>query len=79
MFGCSRRTTERRIQHYGIPRINERYSCTSDTDLKETVTTIVLNNPNLGEQVIEKHVAVNDICRHNISINLHSHPSIRLE
>ena len=53
MFGCSRRTVERRMQHYGIPRIRERYSCISDTDLKERVTSIVYNNPNLGEQLID--------------------------
>ena len=54
MFGCSRRTVKWRMQHNGIPRICERYSCISDTDLKETVTFIVYNNnPNLGEQLID--------------------------
>ena len=53
IFGCSRRTVKWRMQHYGIPRIREIYSCISDTDLKETVTFIVYNNPNLGERLID--------------------------
>ena len=53
MFRCSRRTVERRMQHYGIPRMRERYSCISDSDLKERVTSIAQNNPNLGERSID--------------------------
>ena len=53
MFGCSRRTIERRMQCYGIPRIRARYSSISDSDLKERITYITQNNPNLGERSID--------------------------
>ena len=38
------------MQHYGIPR---RYSFISDSDFKERVTSIIYNNPNLGERLID--------------------------
>lgn len=53
MFGYYRKMVEQKIQHYGIPRIRERYSSISDSDLKERITTIAQNNPNLGERSID--------------------------
>ena len=41
------------MQHYGIPRMRERYSSISDCNLKERVTSIVRSNPNLGERSID--------------------------
>ena len=52
MFGCSRRTIERRMRQNGInPR--ERYSSISDGDLQEYVSSIALHNPNLGERSVD--------------------------
>ena len=52
MFGCSRRTIERRMRQNGInPR--ERYSSISDDDLQEFVSSIALHNPNLGERSVD--------------------------
>ena len=52
MFGCSKRTIERRIQQYGI-RLHERYSTINDYDLNELISTLAYNNPNLGERSID--------------------------
>jgi len=53
LFQCSRRTIERRLQSFGLPRARERYSAISDDDLKQRVTDLVQNNPNLGEKSID--------------------------
>ena len=53
IFQCSRRTIERRLQNFGIPRARERYSSISDDDLKQRVMELVQNNPNLGEKSID--------------------------
>ena len=52
MFGCSKRTIERRMQQYGI-RVRERYSTINDHDLNELVLTLTYNNPNLGERSLD--------------------------
>ena len=52
MFGCSKRTIERRMQQYGI-RLRERYSTINDHDLNELISTLAYNNPNLGERSID--------------------------
>ena len=52
MFGCSKRTIERRMQQYGI-RLRERYSTINDHDLSELILSLTYNNPNLGERSID--------------------------
>jgi len=52
MFGCSKRTIERRMQQYGI-RMCERYSTINDHDLKELILALTHNNPNLGERSVD--------------------------
>ena len=52
LFGCSKRTIERRMQQYGI-RMRERYSTISDHDLRELVLTVTYSNPNLGERSVD--------------------------
>lgn len=52
MFGCSKRTIERRMQQYGI-RMHERYSTINDHDLNELILTLTYNNPNLGERSLD--------------------------
>ena len=52
MFGCSKRTIERRMQQCGI-RLRERYSTVTDHDLCELISTLTRNNPNLGERSID--------------------------
>lgn len=52
MFGCSKRTVERRMQQYGI-RMRERYSAINDHDLRELILTFTYNNPNLGERSVD--------------------------
>ena len=41
------------MQQFGIPRICDKYSSISDSELKERVASVVHNNPNLGEQYID--------------------------
>ncbi len=52
MFGCSRRTVERRMREYGI-NSRDRYSHISDSDLVTLVSSFVSQNPNLGERSID--------------------------
>ena len=52
LFGCSRRTIERRMRQAGI-NPNERYSSISDHDLQELVSSVTLHNPNLGERSVD--------------------------
>ena len=52
MFGCSKRTIERRMQQYGT-RLRERYFTINDRDLDELISTLTYRNPNLGERSID--------------------------
>ena len=52
LFGCSRRTIERRIRQTGI-NVHERYSSISDHELHELVGSVTFNNPNLGERSVD--------------------------
>ena len=61
LFQCSRRTIERRLRSFGIPRARERYSSISDDDLKQGVTDLVQNNPNLGEKSIDGLLRSNEL------------------
>ena len=49
LFGCSKRTVERRMQEYNIT-IRSRVS---DSELRSTVATICTHNPNLGEKSVD--------------------------
>ena len=53
LFGCSRRTVERRMQEYHISGPRSCYSRISDSDLQETIGTLCSRNPNLGEKSID--------------------------
>ena len=52
LFGCSRRTVERRMQEFNIT-MRSRYSNISDLELGRIVASICLRNPNLGEKSID--------------------------
>ena len=51
LFGCSRRTVERRMQEYGITR-ECRYSTIPDEQLAEVVGNLLLFQPNAGEKSV---------------------------
>ncbi|XP_019858490.1 PREDICTED: uncharacterized protein LOC109586726 [Amphimedon queenslandica] len=48
MFGCSKRTIERRINYLGL----NRYSCISENDLDSRVREIIQMHPNCGEKSV---------------------------
>ncbi len=52
-FGCSRRTIERRISEYSIPRRCDVYSSTSDSELDEKVLNIVSLFPGCGQKSVD--------------------------
>ena len=52
MFGCSRRTVERRMGEYGNSS-RDRYSQIGDNDLVTLVSSFVSQNPNLGQRSID--------------------------
>lgn len=72
LFGCSRRTIERRMQGYGISA-HSCYSRISDSDLRETIGTLCSRNPNLGEKSIDGLLRAQGIIvqRHRIRDALH--------
>lgn len=51
LFGCSRRTIERRMHEYGIRR-ESRYSSISDDQLADILGNMLLLQPNIGENSI---------------------------
>ena len=72
LFGCSRRTVERRMQEYNIS-MQSRYSLISDADLRQVVATLSSRNPNLGEKSIDGLLRAQGIIvqRHRIRDILH--------
>lgn len=52
MFGCSKRTIERRMTEYGLSA-RGRYSTISDTNLCEMIQQILHFNSNMGEKSVE--------------------------
>ena len=52
LFGCFRRTVERRMREYGMS-VRQIYSTISDADLTDRITAIVMHNPALGEKSVD--------------------------
>ena len=73
LFGCSRRTVERRMREFNIT-VHSRYSCISDMDLRNTVAAICSRNPNLGEKSVDGLLRSQGITvqRHRIRQALHA-------
>jgi len=73
LFGCSRRTVERRMLEYNIT-VHSRYSCISDVDLRNTVAAICNRNPNLGEKSVDGLLRSQGVIvqRHRIRHALHA-------
>ena len=64
MFGCSKRTIERRMSQYGLSA-RGRYSTISDTDLREAILHF---NSNMGEKSVEGALKVRGIVVQRIRI-----------
>ena len=60
MFGCSKRTMERRMSQYGLS-VRGRYSTISDADLREAIGHILHFNSNMGEKSVEGALKVRGI------------------
>lgn len=52
LFGCSRRTVERRMQEFGVTREN-RYTTITDGDLVQKIGGILAHQPNSGEKTVD--------------------------
>ena len=61
LFGCSKRTVERRLQEYGIVR-ECRYSNISDDHLSEVIGSILLCKPNIGERSVDGILRSRGMC-----------------
>ena len=52
MFGCSRRTVERRMHEYGLSA-RQSYSNIGDSELAQLISSMLVLNPALGEKSID--------------------------
>lgn len=52
LFGCSRRTIERRMHDYGLS-VRGFYTQISDTDLREVIGSIARIQPNIGAKALD--------------------------
>ena len=73
LFGCSRRTVERRMRDCEIS-VRSSYSRISDSDLQAIVATLCHRNPNIGEKSIDGLLRAQGIIvqRHRIRDTLHA-------
>ena len=60
LFGCSRRTIERRMHEYGLSA-RQIYSSISDSELNDKIVVIIRHNPALGEKSVDGLLRANGI------------------
>ena len=73
LFGCSRRTIERRLQEVGVS-VRKSYSQISDGALCQKVHEIIARNPRVGEKTVDDYLRAEKIVvqRQRIRDALHS-------
>ena len=60
LFGCSRRTVERRLQEVGLS-VRRSYSQISDCNLFHIVNGTIARNPRIGEKTVDGSLRAQDI------------------